>query len=221
MFMNTLNKILKQHAEVYDPHRQIWEFLRNNNKSYLIVILIVLEGLTSIYLINANNEPYGFIILFVYSATIAASSYWHFKQIENLYGSLENLEIEKMKRFIQLTLNKVNVKLYSETENILIESMISEKLEKVHRLEQAKKTVYLGIITTILPLFISLIAKNLNNIKVLTITVMGFGLIILFFSFKSAFKEYALISKLEHTSEILKEIRLTQLISNRNSDVNP
>jgi hypothetical protein len=196
--MNTLNKILKQHAEIYDPHRQIWEFFRNNNKKgYLIFILIVLEGLISIYLINADKKPYGFIGLCLYSATIAASSYWHFKQLENLYGSV-----------------------YSEAENILIENMISEKLEKVHRLEQAKKAVYLGIITTILPLFISLITKNLNNIKFLTFTIMSFGLILLFLSFKSAFKEYTLISKLEHTSEILKEIRLSQLISSRNSNVN-
>lgn len=215
--MNTLNKILKQHAEIYDPHRQIWAFFRNNNKKgYLIFILIVLEALASIYFIHKNKELYGFISLFIYVVTVACSSYWHFKQLENLYGSIENSEIDKMNRFIQLTLNKVNVNLYSETENTLIGNMISEKLGKVHRLEQEKKTVYLGIITAILPLFISLIADNFNNIKLLTTTIMGIGLILLFLSFKSAFKEYTLISKLEHTNEILKEIRLSQLISNRN-----
>ncbi|QED49368.1 hypothetical protein [Cytobacillus dafuensis] len=213
--MNTVTKILKCHAEVYDPHKQIMESLRINKKLYGILILILLEALLGWYFMHAQKDGYALLTLCLFIVTVGISSLFHFKLVENLYGSVENLDNERMQRFCQSVLHKSNINLLIENENTLVESLIKEKLEKIQRLEQAKKNIYLGLITVVLPLFITFLIKNLDNIEFLTLTIMTIGLIILLFAFKSSFKEYTTISKLEHINELLKELRLSQIVESR------
>jgi hypothetical protein len=212
--MSTVNKILKQHAEVFDPHKQIIENIKINSKLYIPFILILIVAIAYIYSVYKGNVLFIVVSLFFFLLTVAASSYWHFKRIDNLYG-LNKLDIDRIKRFTELVSQKTNINLYVEAENILVEALIRERLEKVHRLEQSKKTVSLALITTALPALITLVTKNNTNVQLLTLTIMGIGFIFLFISFKSAFKEYTKIPKLEHISEILKEIRLSQLVTNQ------
>lgn len=214
--MNTIKKILKQHATVYDPHNQIKESLKTNKKLYGIFSLILLEVLVAALLIYLEKELYALLMLFFYIITIIIGSYLHFKHVENLYGSIENFDIEKLKIFRDLVLQESNIDLINDSENNLIESLIKDRLDKVHRLEQAKKNIYLGLLTVVLPFLISLLIKNFSNVLFLTLSIMAIGLIMAFFSIKSALKEYTTISKLEHISELLKELKLLELVESRN-----
>ena len=214
LLMITLNKIIKQHAEVFDPHKQLKEVMKINSRLYILMCLIAVELLPAAYFLFIDKLLYSFISLIIFLLTTAIGTYWHFKRVEAVYG-VEQLDTDRIKRFTQLTLQKVNVNLNIKDENILIEKLVLERLKKVTRVEQTKNAVYLGVITTSMPLFISLLTKNLTNVPFLTFTIMGIGFIILVYSLKSTLKEYTIISKLEHLSEILKEIRLSQLITNR------
>jgi len=215
--MNTVKKILKHHAVVYDPHNQIKESLKINKKLYGIFFVILVEVLVAALFLYLEKELYAFLMLCIYIITIIIGSYLHFKHVENLYGSIENFDIENLKLFRQLVLQESSINLINNNENNLVESLIKDKLEKVHRLEQAKKNVYFGLLTVVLPFLISLLFKNFNNMLFLTLGIMATGFIMALFSIKSAFKEYTTISKLEHISELLKEIKLLQLVESQDT----
>lgn len=213
--MNTINTILKQHSEVFDPHKQLIESIKIS-RTYLPFIIMIMALLGSVYFLNTGKLLFSLIGIVLFLLMAAIGSILHFKKIERLYG-LNNLDLERIKRFSRLVLQKKNINLNIEAENQFIEGMIREQLENLNRLEQAKKSVYLGLATTVLPLLITLVIKNITNVQFLTLIIMGIGLVILFFSLKSVFKEYTKTSKLEHISEILKEIRLSQLVAIRSN----
>lgn len=213
--MNTINTILKQHSEVFDPHKQIIESIKIS-RTYLPFIIMIISLLGSVYFLNTGKLLFSLIGIVIFLLMTMIGSILHFQKIEKLYG-LNNLDSERIKRFSRLVLQKKNINFDIEAENLFIEGMIREQLENLNRLEQAKKSVYLGLTTTVLPLLVTLVIKNITNVEFITLIIMGIGLMILFFSLKSIFKEYTKISKLEHISDILKEIRLSQLVVARSN----
>lgn len=215
--MNTLNKILRCHSEIFSPHKQLIEFLSINKKLYLAFSLYLIEvGLSQYFLFN-NKNIWALVLLVIFLITVGITSYLNFKYIENVYGSVEKLDIDRNNRFIQLVKDKTNIDLVNLEENLIVNEMIKEKIEKIYKSNQSKRSLYQGTFLTSIPLVVQFF---MQNIELLTLGITLIGLVILFIASKKALKEYSLISKLEHTNELLKEIRLNSLISNRQNGFN-
>jgi len=90
--------------------------------------------------------------------------------------------------------------------------MVKEKKESNHKKEQAKNAINLAILSITIPLLGQYIFPGQEQLLIITSLVMAADLILLFFSFKYLFQEYTMVSKPEHVNELLKEIRLIQLI---------
>ena len=70
----------------------------------------------------------------------------------------------------------------------------------------------LAILSITIPLLSQYIFPGQEQTLILTSMIMAAGFIFLFFSFKYLFKEYTMNSKLKHINDLLKEIRLIQMI---------
>jgi hypothetical protein len=211
--LNTLNKVLKKHAEVYDPHRQLFDNLSYNKKLYFVLFLLISEMVVSTYFILNEKVIISLLIWVLFLGTSALSSYWHFNKLEKLYG-IENLDIERLERFKELV-NRIDIHLENEYENELIERLAKDRLEKISRSDQQKKNIQIAVSTTSLGIIAPFFVINLDNVTLITLLIMFVSSIIIFGSFKSIFKEYASMSRLEHLCEILIELRIHQEITNR------
>jgi ABC-type nickel/cobalt efflux system permease component RcnA len=216
--MDTLNKILKQHAQVYSPHKQVLESLNLDNRLYIILFILIIEIVSAEYFLYSHKEIISFFIFISFILTTLVAAFLHFKYIENVYGSIGYLDKNRMYQFTELTKQKYQINLKDGNQNSLIDSMVKEKIESNSKKDQSKKAIYLTILPISLPFLVQFIAQNQNNTLIITSFITLIGLGFLLFSFKFLFKEYTLISKLEHINQILKEIQLVQMISNNNNN---
>lgn len=210
--MNILNKILKRYGDIYHPHKQVMESLKINKYLYIVLILIVIEGLLGQYMLYLNKDIWGIIFLLFYGMTIAIGSIFHFKYVEKKFGSLEEFDLEKMNKFVKLVDQEVKIDLTNKEQNQIINQMILEKLERENIKEQKKRAFTGGIFTVLLiPILLPFIIENNQDILILTVIIMLVGIAIIFFSFKSILKDYSLKYKLERISDMLKEILIFSL----------
>lgn len=212
--MNTLNKVLKSHSEIYDPHKQMFQSLRENKYLYIAFVLIMIEVFAAQYFIESDNYLIGMSLFFLFFMTVILSTFFHLKLMQKKYGSIENFDLVKRDNFIKLLLSKLSIDITDMNHNLLINEFIQEKLSRLNKKEEAKHSFYLGLLTIIIPLSFPFFFNNAQNVFLMSILIMSIGIIIAFLSVRSFLKEYRRISKLEHISEILKEIRLAQLIKN-------
>lgn len=54
--MNTLNKILKQHGQVYSPHKQLFQSLNLDYRLYFILPFLIAEAIAAQYFLQTNKE---------------------------------------------------------------------------------------------------------------------------------------------------------------------
>lgn len=210
--MNTLNKILKQHGQVYSPHKQLFQSLNLDYRLYFILPFLIAEAIAAQYFLQTNKELVSLVLFVSFLLTTLGTSFWHFKHLEKIYGSLENLDRKKMNDFVKKVEQAYKINLLKNDQNLLIESMVKEKLESDHKKGQAKNTVNVAIFSIAIPLVSQYIFPGQKQTLIFTFLFMGIGFTLLFFSFKHMVKEYNMISKLEHINELLKEIRLIQMI---------
>ncbi|WP_456275064.1 hypothetical protein [Bacillus sp. AK031] len=168
-----------------------------------------------VYLAFTDKIAYALGAVFIYLTTIGLASYLHFKLTEKRYGSLEDFDLQIRKEFIENVCIRTSVDLNQEKENKLVESSLQRRLQKSQSGNQFKKTIYLGIATSIFPLLITLFLQNIGDVIFLTIGITIFGFILLIFSTRFILNEYSSITKTEKIMEITEEIRLLNQVSQR------
>ncbi|MBT2684886.1 hypothetical protein [Bacillus sp. ISL-37] len=209
--MNTLNKILKQHGQVYSPHKQLFQSLNLDYRLYFILPFLIAEAIGAQYFLQTNKEFLSIVLFVSFLFTTLGASFWHFKYIEKIYGSVESLDKKRLNDFIKLVKENYKIDLTKNDQNLLIESIVKEKIESNHKKEQAKNAVNLAILSITIPLLSQYIFPGQEQTLIMTSMIMAAGFILLFFSFKYLFKEYTMNSKLKHINDLLKEIRLFQM----------
>ncbi|RIW27287.1 hypothetical protein D3H55_23185, partial [Bacillus salacetis] len=180
--MTIIDKILQEYGKFYDPHNQIINSLKENNRNYIFLFIILIEAAGMVYLAITDEIVYALGAVFIYLTTIGLASYLHFKLTEKRYGSLEDFDLQKRKEFIENVCIRTGVDLNQEEENKLVESLLQRRLEKSKSRDQLKKTIYLGIATSILPLLITLFLQSIDDVIFLTIVITIIGFIVLIFS---------------------------------------
>jgi hypothetical protein len=168
-----------------------------------------------VYFTYVNKTIYALGTVFIYLSTIGIASYLQYKLIEKRYGSVEFFDFQKRDQFIKNVLEFTSVNLRIVEENKLVESLFQGKLQKKRSHNQFKRTAYLGVSTSILPLLTTISLQNFEDVVFLTITLTIFGFILLIFSMKIALNEYSSTSKIEKSIEITQEIRLSNHVSER------
>lgn len=215
--MNTLNKILKCYSDVYSPHRNMMSSIKADRKFGGIMISVYFAEIILMYfLLFIKQELWAFVVLIVYFISIAIFSNLHDKRIEQLYGSMENFDIQKIRKFQLLALEKTRVDLFNVNENMEVEGLISDEIERNRKVEQSKKTAYIALVSMAFPLLVKLFTIIMHSEIYLTLFFTLIGIVIMIYAtikFISAF--YSRTYKLEQIRVIIKEIRLVELIDSR------
>lgn len=228
--MNTLNKVLKCYSDIYSPHKQMIAAMKNNGKFWIIAIGVYLtEIFFMYYFLFLKKELWAATMLLFYLISLAIVAYLHYKKIEKMYGSLENFDITKIRKFRSLVQKNARTDLYVMNENQELVGLISDDIEKNRKISQSKRTVYIALIGMTFPLavklFSSIAKEDIYTAFLLVLTLIG--ILILLYSLKAVISSYySREVRLEQIREICKEIRLEYLIERRlvkkdiNTDIN-
>lgn len=117
-----------------------------------------------------------------------------------------------MNDFVKKVEQAYKINLLKNDQNLLIEPMVKEKLESNHKKEQAKNAVSLAVISITVSLLSQYIFPGQEQRLIINSLFTTASFIFLFFTLKYVFKEYTINSKLKHINDLLKEIRLIQII---------
>lgn len=215
--LETLNLILKQYSSELGPRKKFFESIAISKKSPFFLFLIIIEAGLFVWSIQQSKIILSIVLYSIFLSTVIIGSLWYTRVIEKTYGSVRNFDISRINKFVQSVKTMSDICLNSINENIIVEDLVKERIERINRLDLAKKTRNIGLLTITVPYFISIYQDNANNLEFIALSIMAVGFMITFFSFRSVMNEYSTLSKLEHISEILKELRLSFYKSNRNA----
>ncbi|MEK5039885.1 hypothetical protein [Sporosarcina sp. FSL K6-3457] len=215
--MNTLNLIVKQYTAELGPRKQLAESMAISKKSPFLLFLIIIEAGLFIWFLQQYKVILSIVFFVIFLFTVFIGSYWFAKAIEKSYGNMQSFDISRINKFVRGVKTTSDICLNTINENIIVEDLVKERIERINKLNQAKKTRNIGLLTITVPYLISIYRDNANNLEFIALSIMAAGFIIILFSFRSLMNEYSTLSKLVHISEILKELRLSFYKSERNT----
>lgn len=206
--VNVVDKVLKEYSKVYSPHKKLIHAISEDKILIYFFVILFIEVVLAELFLYLEKDHLSFLFFILYLVTIGISSYRHFSFIKDKHGSVEHLDNERKNQFISKLL-ELNIDVLNENHNILLDDLIKDKCQKISNKKQNRAALNQGLMLTILAYVLQFFQVDVPFLTYLIMLLLG--LVFILFSSQLVLQELSPVSRLNHISELLKEIRLTEI----------